>query len=152
MAWIELFAVALSALGIASGSLILRGFGSHRARDDLSATYRLSAGVVLIVTAYLARSLYWEFAPVIAAGLIAPGAWATWFALTGTAVNVAFSAVFLRGLYHLLVLLWLLIPREERASWSLLEAPWYPDRAAFARAVFALRHRWRARQEGDDDV
>lgn len=152
MAWIEALAPVLAALGVAGSYLILRGFGSHRTRDDLSATYRLSAGVVLIVIAYLARSLYWEFAPLVFAGLASPGAWAEWFALTGTAVNVVFSAVFLRGLYHLLVLLWLLIPRDERADWSLLEAPWYPDRAAFTRAVQALRFRWRSREKGDDDA
>ncbi|MGX9855791.1 hypothetical protein ACR03S_10180 [Limimaricola variabilis] len=133
--------------------MILRGFwAGHRARSAMGATYRLSAGVFLIVTAYVARSLYWEFAPLIATGLVAPGAWAEWFALTGTAINAAFSAVFLRGLYHLLVLLWLLIPREERVNWSLLEAPWYPDRAAFSRAVLALRARWRSRDKGDDNV
>lgn len=152
MAWIEALAPVLAALGIAGSYLILRGFWEHRGRDDLSPTYRLSAGVMLIVTAYLARSLYWEFAPLILSGASSPDAWTEWFALTGTAINVAFSAVFLRGLYHLLVLLWLLIDEDKRSDWSLLEAPWYPDRAAFARAVQALRHRWRSREKGDDNV
>ncbi|WP_334061723.1 hypothetical protein [Limimaricola cinnabarinus] len=147
MALIEAIAAALAALGVGMSCLILRGvWTGHRSRGGLSATYRLSAGVFLVVSAYVARSLYWEFAPLAAAG-----AWSDWFAITGTAINAVFSAIFLRGLYHLLVLLWLLIPLEERPDWSLLEAPWYPDRAAFARAVQALRLRWRSPSKGDDD-
>lgn len=152
MGLIEAMAAVLAALGVALAAMILRGFwDGRRVRSVMSPTYRLSAGVFLVVTAYVARSLYWEFAPLVAAG-VRPGAWTDWFAITGTAINAAFSAVFLRGLYHLLVLLWLLIPREERADWSLLEAPWYPDRAAFTRAVQALRTRWRSTSKGDDDV
>ena len=147
MALIEAIAAALAALGVGMSCLILRGvWTGHRSRGGLSATYRLSAGVFLVVSAYVARSLYWEFAPLAAAGV-----WSDWFAITGTAINAVFSAIFLRGLYHLLVLLWLLIPLEERPDWSLLEAPWYPDRAAFARAVQALRLRWRSPSNGDDD-
>mgnify|MGYP003112524363 FL=1 len=130
----------LSGAGLVLAYMIVRGFMPHAAQRDRSPTYRLSAGVALVVASYIARAVYWELTPLVIRSLD-PAWWSLWFGWSGKAVNIVFSLIFLRGLYHLLVLLWLLIPHQERRYWSIWQAPFYPDHNAFTRAVAQLRRR-----------
>ncbi|MEI4262805.1 hypothetical protein [Roseovarius sp. D0-M9] len=130
---------------LVGGLMVVRGFTPHSVERGQSTTFRLSAGITLVVIAYLARSFYWEITPSVMRGFF-PGLWPLWFGWTGTAVNVLFSLVFLRGLYHFLVLLWLLIPLRERGDWSVWSAAFYPDHNIFSGIVGFLRRKPRGRK------
>ncbi|WPZ28958.1 hypothetical protein T8A63_15190 [Sulfitobacter sp. OXR-159] len=142
--------VLLSGAGLVLAYMVVRGFTPHAFHRDQSPTYRLSVGIALVVVSYVARSIYWEFTPLVIRSLD-PSWWSLWFGMTGTAVNIVFSLIFLRGLYHLLVLLWLLIPARERRNWSIWQAPWFPDHNAFTRTVAQLRRRVGAKRGGRND-
>jgi hypothetical protein len=129
----------LAIVGLALAAMIVRGLLPHSFVKAEGPTYRLSAGINLIILAYVARSIYWEWLP-----LFLLDYWPVWYGMTGLAVNLIFSALFIRGLLHLLVLLWLLIPVEDRLLWSVWGAPWYPNHNPFTRFTVTLRNQWRA--------
>jgi hypothetical protein len=141
---------SLFGISLLFGVMVVRGFTPHAVRKRDGTTFRLSAGITLVVTAYLARSFYWEITPALLRGFY-PGVWALWFGWTGLAVNVVFTLVFLRGLYHLLVLLWLLIPLTDRGGWSVWTAAFYPDHNLFGGFINRLRLPRRGKRGGRND-
>jgi len=141
----SLFSVALF-----FGVMVVRGFTPRAVKQGDGTTYRLSAGITLVVVAYLARSFYWDVTPSFLGGVF-PGVWAVWYGWTGLAVNVVFTLVFLRGLYHLLVLLWLLIPLTDRGGWSVWTAAFYPDHNLFGGFINRLRFPRRGKRGGRND-
>lgn len=153
----EIVAAVVATIGLLASVLIIRGFapyalGGRKMRDAdgvVATTYRLSAGVALVICAYATRTIYWDVVPDILRWL-GDGVWARWYDATGTAVNILFGAIFLRGIYHFAVLLWLLIPDEDRAGWSVLTAAWYPRHNAWTRAVGAWRDKLVSRRKGED--
>mgnify|MGYP003644715735 CR=1 FL=1 len=140
----EIFASWLVVAGFILAVMIFRGLLPHSLVKTEGPTYRLSAGINLIIVAYVARSFYWEVVPV-ALRFVHPSAWASWYGYTGLAINMLFSLLFIRGLSHLLILLWLLIPSEDRKDWTIWSAPWYPNHNYFTRLSQRLRLRWRSK-------
>lgn len=135
---VEALLAVVFLVSICTGAMVIRGFTPHAIERRQSTTFRLSAGITLVVLAYVARAFYWGVVPLLF-GAFDPGAWDAWFEVSGLTINVFFSLVFLRGLHHLLVLLWLLIPKEDRAEWSIWTAPFYPDYSIFKGLVRFLR-------------
>jgi hypothetical protein len=139
---------ALFILTLGAGLCVIRGFTPHAMVKDEDVTYRLSAGISLVIIAYVARGFYWGVAPAIV-NVAGPSLWDRWYEMTGTSVNLLFTAVMLRGLFHLLVLLLLLIPEEERGNWSIWSAPFYPTGRIVIRTA-DLRARIRKPKPGKD--
>ena len=144
MTFSEILASWLVVVSVVLAGMIFRGLLPHSLIKSEGPTYRLSAGINFMLAAYIARSFYWEVVPV-ALRFVHPSAWISWYGYTGLAINMIFSLLFLRGLSHLLVLLWLLIPNEDRNEWTLWTAPWYPNHNFFTRLSDRLRIHWRAK-------
>jgi len=134
-------------VSLCTGVMVIRGFTPHAVERKQSTTFRLSAGVTLVVLAYVARAFYWGVVPLVV-GAFDPAAWGAWFEVSGLTINVVFSLIFLRGLYHFLVLLWLLIPHADRGDWSIWTAPFYPEHSIFKGLVRFLRFPGSSRKDG----
>lgn len=123
--------------------LVVRGFLPVTLRDDGSAVFHLSRGVVLVLIAAAARALYWDALPVVL-DVIQPGLWFLWTQSVGRPVpNTLMGLLFINGARHLLILQWLLIPEPDRSRYSIWTAPFYPQRVCILRGVDALRRSWR---------
>lgn len=123
--------------------LVIRGFLPVMLRPDGSAVYHLSIGVILVLISAACRAIYWDFLPV-ALDWIQPGLWYLWHGAVGRPIpNILLGLIFASGVRHLLILQWLLIPEHERGRYSILTAPFYPQRMCIVRGVRALRRSWR---------
>lgn len=118
------------ALAVVIAALVGRGLVAHLGggRDD--ATNRLAAGLLLVFLAFALRSGF-----VIARGVMG------WIGGHSIAFNFAADLLFVWGVWNLLVLLWLLIPIEERGRWSVWTAPFYPKRWMFCVGARLRRRR-----------
>ena len=124
-------------------ALVVRGFLPVAFRDDGTAVYHLSRGVVLVMIAAAMRALYWDALPVLL-DWTQPGLWFLLSQSIGRPLpNIALGLILLSGARHLLILQWLLIPEPDRARYSILTAPFYPQRVCILRGVEALRRTWR---------
>jgi hypothetical protein len=124
-------------------ALIVRGFLPVAFRNDGTAVYHLSRGVVLVLIAAALRVLYWDALPVLL-DWTQPGLWFLWTQSIGRPVpNIMTGSLFIAGARHLLILQWLLIPEHDRGRYSILTAPFYPQRVCILRGVESLRRTWR---------
>lgn len=136
LAWIVAIALAVTM------GLVIRGFLFIAVARDGTAVYHLGRGVVLILLALALRALYWDGLPLLV-NAIGDGAWAAWSGAVGKPLpNIVTGLVAAAGARHMLILQWLLIPEAERHRYNILTAPFYPQRALFARGVDTLRRRW----------
>ena len=133
------FALALAG----STALVIRGFLPVALRPDGSAVHHLSVGVILLLAALGARTIYWDALPVML-DWIEPGTWRAWHQQVGRPLpNMIVGLIVAAGIRHMLMLQWLLIPAPERARYSILTAPFYPRSICIVRGVHALRRKWR---------
>ena len=147
---IDAVIAVIFALSLLTGWMVIRGFTPHAVERKNSTTFRLSAGITLVVLASIARGFYWGVMPLFVA-VVDPAAWAAWIGWSGLSVNVIFSLVFLRGLFPFLVLLWLLFPAADRAGYSIWSAPFYPEHSIFYGLVRFLRFPGKANRGGGND-
>lgn len=123
--------------------LLIRGFLPVALRPDGSAVYHLSVGVIFILSSAAMGAIYWDFLPVVL-DWVQPGLWFLWNENVWRPVpNIIMGLIFLSGVRHLLILQWLLIPEGDRRRYSILTAPFYPQRMCIVRVVNALRRVWR---------
>ncbi|MDB6179016.1 hypothetical protein PAF17_16105 [Paracoccus sp. Z330] len=140
---VEVIALLVAVVAAFIVALVVRGLLPVALRPDGSAVYHLSIGVILLLFSIAMRALYWDGLPVMFA-LIHPDLWTLWVDRFGRPIpNVIIGLMVLAGARHLLILQWLLIPEEDRASYSIFTAPFYPQRVCIVRGVEALKKVWR---------
>lgn len=121
----------LMAIAMAAG---IRGMWPLARFHDNSATMYLARGLVLIFTAAMLRSLYWDVLPTVLRHLDLFDAWVRTGAASG-AVNSIFIALNLWGFWHVMRALQEILPIGERADWPIWRIPFYPRGTCWARLV-----------------
>lgn len=140
---IEMFAWGVAIALASLMALVVRGFLPVALSNDGTAVYHLSVGVILVLVAAALRTIYWDVMPVIL-NWIEPGLWRHWHGRVGRQIpNIIMGLIFAAGVRHMLVLQWLLIPEPDRHRYSVLTAPFYPQRICIVRSVAALKRAWR---------
>ena len=136
----EFVAAALSVLQVAGLILVGRGFWPMLRNSDSRQVYHMAWGVVVMVAAISARTIYWDILPVLL-----QGAWVDGGPLGRSVPNIVFGVMILVSLWHKLRLLLVMIPEEDRGRYSMLSAPFYPRSICIIRLAAALRSAWRQR-------
>jgi H+/gluconate symporter-like permease len=113
---IESTTVISSLVAFLVGTLTV-GYGRALGTKN-SAVLHLVVGMMLVFTAYIMRSVYWDILPDAASWTVK--------AVVGRDVNIFFDAIVIWGALHGHLAVYLMIPSSERKYWSVLTAWLYP--------------------------
>jgi hypothetical protein len=119
------------------------GLLPHLHRPDRRAAFWLAFTFIAALLEGAVRASYWDVLSV-AVGTRRAEAWRE--VLGGTEVNWIANALLLAAGLGLLRLLHLLIPEEDRGSYSMMSAPLYPKRPPLGLLVLYLRELWLERR------